>query len=487
MSEECRHNRDAFSEYVDGELDGPARRELDAHLAECADCRAELDALRLTVQAVAGLPVQQPRSLFAERVKAQLREAPAAATPGIVTLLWARALPVAAMLVVVVGLVLVVQGQHADRPVADVQVAMNRRQSRTRSAEMAAEAPAGVADEGWLAKEAAAVADVPAEARRTANDYRAASVLQAMNEAAEGDYEDAGAVAEVKDNLRPERERLDDVEAQRLLARPAPGAAAGRGMAMARGAAMGPSAAPAAPEPTEPALTWRDADALPGRAAGVAAREARNSTLDTMAFGARAGGLPADGTLAADDPSTRVVFLIGDDVADLAARTMVVVNRRNLAADVSFGNDLTGGTVDIQVLATPAVCDALAKELMALTGPQADEPKDDDDEGLVVRVKGLSATAGDVLSAAEAERGAPSRAMSKVAGGGRTAARARAPNAKAEERASAEAPARQVALLVRIFRTGVVVLDQIPVRAASAAAMAPADARADAQAKAAGE
>ncbi len=43
---------DRLSEYLDGDLDAAARREVDAHLAGCADCRATLaDLERVTVRA----------------------------------------------------------------------------------------------------------------------------------------------------------------------------------------------------------------------------------------------------------------------------------------------------------------------------------------------------------------------------------------------------------------------------------------------------
>ncbi|MDB5098978.1 MAG: hypothetical protein JWM80_3399, partial [Cyanobacteria bacterium RYN_339] len=40
MTEPCRDRRDPIQELLDGELAGPARAELEAHLVDCAGCRA---------------------------------------------------------------------------------------------------------------------------------------------------------------------------------------------------------------------------------------------------------------------------------------------------------------------------------------------------------------------------------------------------------------------------------------------------------------
>ena len=45
----CREIADFLMAYEDGELAEPARREFDAHLAECRDCVAYLASYRATV------------------------------------------------------------------------------------------------------------------------------------------------------------------------------------------------------------------------------------------------------------------------------------------------------------------------------------------------------------------------------------------------------------------------------------------------------
>ena len=42
----CTENRKRLNTYIDGELTGPARREIEAHLSVCRACRRELNQMR---------------------------------------------------------------------------------------------------------------------------------------------------------------------------------------------------------------------------------------------------------------------------------------------------------------------------------------------------------------------------------------------------------------------------------------------------------
>lgn len=46
----CQTARSLLSRYIDGDIDESLKNRLEAHLAECAACRDELDALRKTVK-----------------------------------------------------------------------------------------------------------------------------------------------------------------------------------------------------------------------------------------------------------------------------------------------------------------------------------------------------------------------------------------------------------------------------------------------------
>lgn len=58
------HPDDVLSAYLDDELAPAARREVEAHLARCADCRAELDDVAAARRAIRIMPVHgAPRPL----------------------------------------------------------------------------------------------------------------------------------------------------------------------------------------------------------------------------------------------------------------------------------------------------------------------------------------------------------------------------------------------------------------------------------------
>ncbi len=61
-----------LSAYVDGELEAPARAELEAHLETCSSCRVRLEGLRQTVSAIRTIPMETPPRAFT--VPAQRRQ-----------------------------------------------------------------------------------------------------------------------------------------------------------------------------------------------------------------------------------------------------------------------------------------------------------------------------------------------------------------------------------------------------------------------------
>ena len=63
-----------MSAHLEGELSPQHEAELVAHLAECRDCRAELEALRATVNSLSGLHALPPPPRFAQKVEQRLRE-----------------------------------------------------------------------------------------------------------------------------------------------------------------------------------------------------------------------------------------------------------------------------------------------------------------------------------------------------------------------------------------------------------------------------
>jgi anti-sigma factor RsiW len=61
------HLDDALSAYLDDELAPAARRETEAHLAGCAECREELDEIGAARQAIRILPVHAARRPLLDR------------------------------------------------------------------------------------------------------------------------------------------------------------------------------------------------------------------------------------------------------------------------------------------------------------------------------------------------------------------------------------------------------------------------------------
>lgn len=83
------HPDDVLSAYLDDELAPAARGEVEAHLARCAECRAELDDVAAARRAIRILPVHgAPRPLFQMPARAAGRRGRAA---------WAVAAAVAAV------------------------------------------------------------------------------------------------------------------------------------------------------------------------------------------------------------------------------------------------------------------------------------------------------------------------------------------------------------------------------------------------------
>ncbi|HEX7078543.1 MAG TPA: zf-HC2 domain-containing protein [Candidatus Eisenbacteria bacterium] len=63
---------DLLSDYVDGELDRPIRRDLEEHLAACAECAAFVEDLRLVVAKARALPAIEPETDLWPGIEARL-------------------------------------------------------------------------------------------------------------------------------------------------------------------------------------------------------------------------------------------------------------------------------------------------------------------------------------------------------------------------------------------------------------------------------
>lgn len=102
MEMECTGRELLLNAWIDGELDADAARELEAHLAGCAACRAEADALR-AVQRLVRARAPRPRApdVLRQRVR-RMAESGVAARPR-ATRRWPGAAAAAALLVLAAG------------------------------------------------------------------------------------------------------------------------------------------------------------------------------------------------------------------------------------------------------------------------------------------------------------------------------------------------------------------------------------------------
>jgi hypothetical protein len=74
---------DLISEYLDGCMDPASRRDMEAHLASCAECSATIEDLRGIVARAAALPMAPPPAEVWAGIEARLRAAAAApSVPG---------------------------------------------------------------------------------------------------------------------------------------------------------------------------------------------------------------------------------------------------------------------------------------------------------------------------------------------------------------------------------------------------------------------
>ena len=72
----CHESRERLSELLDEVLPAPERAEVDAHLADCPECRRELERLRATVSLLQRVEPARAPAGFVDRVMAAVRPVP---------------------------------------------------------------------------------------------------------------------------------------------------------------------------------------------------------------------------------------------------------------------------------------------------------------------------------------------------------------------------------------------------------------------------
>lgn len=81
MKIDCKHVWDHISAYIDGEVDGALRAEIDKHLETCEICSAVLDSTRNVVVLMADDRVFELPVGFSQRLHARLDEEFGTAAP----------------------------------------------------------------------------------------------------------------------------------------------------------------------------------------------------------------------------------------------------------------------------------------------------------------------------------------------------------------------------------------------------------------------
>jgi len=74
MSEKCKKDYERLSEYLDGELDDEACRELEEHFRVCPECRECVESMRKTIQLCKEAAPEEIPAHARERLRSMLRE-----------------------------------------------------------------------------------------------------------------------------------------------------------------------------------------------------------------------------------------------------------------------------------------------------------------------------------------------------------------------------------------------------------------------------
>jgi len=349
MRPECERFRGRFSDYLDGELGERERREVDGHLSGCAQCRAELALLRRTVEAVRNAGAPAAPAGFADRVLDAIRRESAPREP-IAVAIWGRLVPVAAMFLLVVGLLFGVHRTLAPaarvrpgglavslRNAADMARAPAVRQAEQRPHEKATGELPGRTATGRAA------------ARRAEEErFRQAETNGVARASGLGAGESKRAKAQVS-------EKVAGAPLHAQPVRLGPGAAPGR---RRRAIAMEAEEA-AAP----PALSWRIEGVKGSVAAGATAGGRR------LVF--TQSGVPAPPEFPA--PPERVLALSSEDPMRLTRGVVAAANRAGVPATLVLGGP--GAEVEIYLNVPADRCGELTGEFNRLASQEARPPR----------------------------------------------------------------------------------------------------------------
>lgn len=118
---DCQACRNSLLEYLDGELTGAAKTDLETHLTLCPDCREEVRTLRKTLTLIAGMPAPEPPEAFWQQYLRELRQkiAPAPRLPRLgdwFTTPLLRPVPALAVAILLLSAVVLTWRSSSERP-----------------------------------------------------------------------------------------------------------------------------------------------------------------------------------------------------------------------------------------------------------------------------------------------------------------------------------------------------------------------------------
>jgi anti-sigma factor RsiW len=379
MADNCIEWRDKLSEYIDGEMPDGDRRALEAHLAACGDCRSELDALRAAVEAVAALPVRPAPANLASAVVAGIRSEPSPPEPRVIPLLLTRILPVAAMVLVVLGLTLLITSEGRPRNVLDhAKMAMHVAAEPEDAAEIEPPSVSTDEDYGLLDRTAGAglsgasgmreLATAPRDEARARVEGEAVEAKAWQVPGVDGVYASRRAEeATVSEALPPATARGARGYVERAAA-PAPiteGAAATEEHVAATAGqparidvlhSAGESERRRAAVPATPGLHWSDN--------GTVAETAADDEMPRLAVRTRADG-PVTGPAAIGSMGQSVVFLEVEEPVAAMLRMVQAANEEGVPVTVALPQPAGTEGVDLYLRVPPDQVAALVQRLRA--------------------------------------------------------------------------------------------------------------------------
>jgi len=126
----CAHDKETIIEYLDEELSEEQRRQVEATLASCSQCRAFFEEQQRCLRILDEYGAIEPSSDFAEKVLSRIRTAPArirkkSRIVPIMRLIWKPAAAAAAILIIALSLYTLIPRSDDNQIIGQLDVIEN--------------------------------------------------------------------------------------------------------------------------------------------------------------------------------------------------------------------------------------------------------------------------------------------------------------------------------------------------------------------------